>query len=71
MCKKCGFESIGNILKNQGYAVREENGKKIYMHEEIMETMLGVEELPECSKVIHKNGDTLDNRRQNLGLKLK
>jgi len=41
------------------YAVRREKGRTIRMHNEILKTISGFE-------VDHKNGDGLDNRRDNL-----
>ena len=43
------------------YAYTMIDGKKVFMHDMIMET-------PKGYKVIHKNGNGLDNRRSNLKL---
>jgi len=45
--------------KRNGYAGRDEGGKCVYMHREIMQPPPGL-------VVDHINGDTLDNRRCNL-----
>lgn len=47
------------------HACRTENGRTIYMEDEIMERHIG-RKLRENELVIHKNGNTLDNRFENL-----
>lgn len=49
------------------YAGRNENGRRIYLHREIMELHLG-RKLKEKEEVDHKNRNTLDNRIENLRL---
>lgn len=50
------------------HAVRfDDNGEMIFMEEEIMEHKIG-RKLRANEYVRHKNGDTLDNRNDNLEL---
>jgi hypothetical protein len=54
------------IPDRPGYhAYRVEDGKIIYMEDQIMEMELG-RKLRIDEEVRHKNGNTLDNRRSNL-----
>jgi hypothetical protein len=47
------------------HAYRVEDGRIIYMEDEIMEMHLG-RKLRIDEQVVHKNGNTLDNRSDNL-----
>ena len=56
------------IPDRPGYrAYRTEGGRVIYMEDEIMENMIG-RKLTRREEVRHRNGNTLDNRRENLEL---
>ena len=48
---------------NQGYAVRNENGKIILMHRLILEWKLGHSNFEECD---HENHNGIDNEEENL-----
>ena len=54
-----------NANSDDVYAYTIIDGKTVYMHNMIAEAMLGRELLPD-EVVIHENGNTLDNRRDNL-----
>ncbi len=43
-------------------------GTRIYMHEVLWCHMHGMDDIPEGYYVSHRNGDGLDNRRDNLAL---
>lgn len=54
-----------NWYLSGAYAVREESGKGIYMHVEVMKCRVGI--VPKVNqKIDHRNQDPLDNHRSNL-----
>jgi hypothetical protein len=53
-------------MREEGeHACRENNGETVYMEDMIMEYYLG-RKLKDDETVFHHNGDTLDNRKDNL-----
>lgn len=56
-----------NLRTPNGHYAPANHGTTIYLHNEVMEVMLGRKLFP-WERVRHKNGDTLDNRRENLEL---
>jgi hypothetical protein len=63
---KVSLADMGKVMHHpwyfsSGYAVREQDGKRIYMHRVILGLPPG-----RHPEVDHRNFDTLDNRRQNL-----
>jgi hypothetical protein len=57
---------IGNVANRHAYRV-DEFGNRITMEHEVWERHRG--KIPSGFEVFHKNGQTLDNRRDNLGLR--
>ncbi|SEB67491.1 HNH endonuclease [Paenibacillus sp. GP183] len=55
------IDQYNKLTQRMTYASSEAKGKIIFMHDVILSTP------PNCA-VIHKNGNGLDNRRENLEL---
>ena len=61
------FQSAAEDRPGHAFRIDEKENKVVYMEDQIMEMILGRPlELTEC--VMHRNGNPLDNRRDNLEL---